>query len=294
MGEDHINRVSSYDRLFDPALSNTYNLSIRPDPDGLSFSVYSTTEKLFLGIESHVFSENAHFKSGLLAQKIYKDNFVKFVDHHPWIKNHFNKTSIIFCNQFYTLLPNPLFDPDKIQEYLRFVHGTDESWHVAKHQLKAMDSWLIYGIHNNFWEEVATIFPNAGITHHIASLIDSILPRFKHSDAETALFLNVRRGFADIIALRENALVFVNTFECPTNEDIVYFLMYVMDQLKFNPEKTPVYLTGYVDEGSHLATLILRYVRNVEFLLCTESASKGYAMNQISTHRFYDLLIPAI
>jgi hypothetical protein len=69
----------------------------------------------------------------------------------------------------------------------------------------------------------------------------------------------------DIIVTENKKLILLNTFTWQTNEDILYYVMFVSEQLELNPEKFPMIVSGDIDDSSSIYQLLYRYVRNVTF-----------------------------
>lgn len=291
---DHIKKVSSYDRLFDQAQTRQYNLSIRLNPDGLSFSVYSIPHKKYIALESFRFPETFQTPGGSLATTVYLDQIAKTIDEKPWMAAEFKNRIIIYNTRIYTLVPEPLYKVENQADYLRFVHKINEDDLILSSKFHALDTRVVFGINKNIYREINAWFNNPGLIHHAAALTESILPRFKHTDSENPVFLNISSKFIDIIVLRNNTLNFMNTFEWKAPTDIAYFLLFVIDQLSLNPGKINVYLSGEIDENDDNYQLLSRYIRNIGFLSHKESYTKGYAIELLATHKYYELLNPAL
>ena len=294
MAGDHRRKVSSYDRLFDQSLTHQYNLSIRFNPDGLSFAVYSLPHRKYIAIETFTFPETFQQYGGALATTVYLDQIAKTIDEKPWLLSSFNHCLLIYNTKSYTLVPEPLFDPAKQDTYLGFVHKTQAEDIILVSNLQAIDSRLIFGINKEVFNELNNWFENARILHHAGAMIESVLPVFKHAVSSDAVFVNINQRLMDIMVLRDNSLSFVNSFEWKAGTDIVYFLLFVLDQHSLNPGKINVFLTGEIDFGDENHQLITRYLQNVEFLTRNEPYVQGYALELIDKSKFYDLLNPAL
>lgn len=294
MAGDQLRKVSSYDRLFDPSLTHQYNLSIRLNPDGLSFSVYSLPQKKYIAVESFIFSETFQHSGGALVTTVYLDHIAKTIDEKPWLVADFNKRVLICTSNIYTLVPEPFFDGSKITDYLEFVHKVSPEEAVLSSKLQSLDSYLVYGVNNQIIEELNNWFPNAPLLHHTGALLESILPVFKHIEPSDVVFVNISKKLMDILVLRDNSLHFINSFEWRASSDIVYFLLFVLDQHSLNPGKINVLLMGEIESGDESHQLIGKYVRNVDFLTRNDPFVKGYALELIAKSRFYDLLNPAL
>jgi len=284
MAVDHIKKVSSYDRLFDQAQTHQYNLSIRLNPDGLSFAVYSIAHKRYIAIESFSFPDKFASSAGALATTIYLDHIAKTIDEKSWLISEFKNR----------VIPEPLYNPAEKDSYLSFVHKTGQDDIVIASKLEAIDSRIIFGINKNIFNELNNWFGNARLIHHAGALLESVIPVFKHAEPENPVVVNINKKHMDIIALRDNTLSFVNTFEWRTGTDIVYYTLFVLDQLSLNPGKVHVFLCGDIDEDDENHQLITRYIRNTDFLSRNESYIRGYALELISTHKYFDLLNPAL
>ena len=59
----------------------------------------------------------------------------------------------------------------------------------------------------------------------------------------------------------KNKLMFYNRFNFTTKEDVIYYLLFAIDQLKLNPEEIPVVITGNISEDNY--KIIYKYIRNV-------------------------------
>lgn len=294
MAVDHIKKVSSYDRLFDQAQTHQYNLSIRLNPDGLSFAVYSNPHKRYIAIESVSFPEKFASSAGALATTIYLDHIAKTIDEKSWLISEFKNRVIIYNTKVYTLIPEPLYNPAEKDSYLSFVHKTGQDDIVIASKLEAIDSRIIFGINKNIFNELNNWFGNDRLIHHAGAMLESVIPVFKHAEPENPVVVNINKKHMDIIALRDNSLSFINTFEWRTGTDIVYYTLFVLDQLSLNPGKVHVFLCGDIEEDDENHQLIARYIRNTDFLSRNESYIRGYALEVISTHKYFDLLNPAL
>lgn len=294
MAGDFRRKVSSYDRLFDQSLTHQYNLSIRFNPDGLSFAVYSLLHRKYIAIETFTFPDTFRQSGGALATTVYLDQIAKTIDEKPWLLSAFNQRLLIYNTKAYTLVPEPLYDPTKKDSYLGFVHKTHANDIILESKLQAIDSRLVFGVNAEVFNELNNWFENARILHHAGAMLESVLPVFKHAEPSDAVFVNINKRLMDIMVLRNNSLNFINSFEWKAGTDIVYFLLFVLDQHALNPGKINIFLTGEIDFGDENHQLIAKYLQNVDFLTRNEPYVRGYALELIDKSKFYDLLNPAL
>lgn len=294
MAGDYLTLVNYYDRLFDQELTSQYSLSIRIDPDGLSFSVYSHLISRYIVLESVVLQNTSSFQSGESAKTIFGDQLKNYFDHHPWLRNPFRHICIITNSLNYTIVPHALYNPASKSDYLEFVYRHNENTVIKDHFLNSAEAWVIFALHKTVSEVIDQHYKSARILHHAGAMIETILPRFRHSETQNPVFVNIRKSSFDIIVLKDGRLRYCNSFSWKTNEDLVYYLIFVLDQLTLNPESVSIVLSGLVDPDSLLFDLLQRYIRHVDFMQVTEGFKSGISFPLASEHKFYDILNPGL
>lgn len=294
MAGDHLTLVNYYDRLFDQELTSQYSLSIRIDPDGLSFSVYSHLNSRYIVLESVVLKNTSSFSSGESAKTIFGDQLKNYLDHHSWLRNPFRQTCIITNSLNYTLVPHALYNPAIKSDYLEFVFRHNDNTIIKEHFLNSAEAWMIFALHKSISEVIEQHFNSARLLHHAGAMIETILPRFRHSETQNPVFVNIRQSSFDIIVLKDGRLRYCNSFSWKANEDLVYYLIFVLDQLTLNPESVSVMLSGLIDPDSSLYDLLQRYIRHVDFLHNADLPKPGISFPISSEHKFYDILNPGL
>ena len=191
MAGDHRRKISSYDRLFDQSLTHQYNLSIRFNPDGLSFAVYSLPHRKYIAIETFIFPDTFQQSGGALATTVYLDQIAKTIDEKPWLLSSFNQRLLIYNTKTYTLVPEPLFDPAKKTGYLDFVHKCRAEDTILVSKLQAMDSRLVFGINKEVFNELNNWFEDAQIMHHAGAMLASTLNLEGRADEAAAQYRHI-------------------------------------------------------------------------------------------------------
>ncbi len=293
MAGGFLTQVNHYDRLFDQELTSQYNLSIRINPDGLSFSVYAPFLSRFIGLESVKFTGYDGLSSNLPSEAN-AEAISDFLNQHPWIKNPFRQTCVIVCSQVYTMVPHVLYNEQEKKTYLSFVHQSVNPETVSAQFLNSAEAWVVYGMSQNLFHTLKPITGNAGMIHHAGAYIETVLPRYRHSQLQNPVFVNINTEFFDIVILGEGKLRYCNSFSWKTSEDVSYFLIFVLDQLGLNPENVQVLLSGDVSPDSNLFSLLYRYIRHISFIKGAEPVKGGLLLPDEAEFRFVDILNPAL
>ena len=118
--------------------------------------------------------------------------------------------------------------------------------------------------------------------------ISELIKEYGKSD-ETNLFLIVNNKEVEIIALKNETLIFNNTFDVQNETDILYYTLFTYGQLDLNPDKNQLYLLGNINKGDEKYSLLYDYIRNVRFGEVSNNLSFSQELKNVSSHQYYAL-----
>lgn len=271
--------VLCFDRIFDKACSEKYFLSIRLEPDGFFYAVFDTEIQKYIGMESSLQSGTAELYD--------------FISKHEILRKKFCKTVCIVPSNQYTLVPNALYAPKKKEEYLSFIFNVHPGSQISTSDVTSEDAKLIYATSMAYNQIAQDFFPSAVILSRAAALINYVLPRFRNRPS-SLMFINLYRDEFDLLVLENGKMIFCNNYTYKAPEDLVYYTLFVMDQLSINPEKAEVNMSGNISIKSDLLKLLRKYIRFVSILKYDGGSQLSYAFSEVEPHRFIDLLNPAL
>jgi hypothetical protein len=271
--------VSCFDRLFDKASGDKYFLSIRFQPDGLFLSVFDTEIRKYIAFESVVLAG---------AIEIYE-----YVSRHSFLTGKFQKTICIVPSSKYTIIPDALFLPGNEDEYFSFVHELSVGEELNSVKLQNEDAQLIFAADMSYFEIIREFFPTADVIPVIASFTGYLLPRFR-TTTEPAMFLNIYTDNFDLLILHNGKINFCNNFNWNAPEDIVYYTIFVIEQLKINAEKVVTSLSGNISAKSDIFKLMRKYIKTVDMLTYDQEVQLSYALSEVNLYNYPDLFNPRL
>jgi len=194
---------------------------------------------------------------------------------------------------WHTLVPSALFETDQAGKYLGFNFRLPADCKVQSERIPEIDAFHIYGFHPGLMEIIRQYYRDAAIFHRSTALIKAIYHHQANADP-SGIFLNVRDQFIDIIKFGSNKPVFFNSFPCRSKEDVLYFTLYTIEQLKLRPDSVQLAVCGMMDAGSDLYLLLERYIRTVTFTGRINSLNYSPLLNQAPLHRYTELFALAL
>ncbi len=190
----------------------------------------------------------------------------KALSTHSKLNDTFSSVLVIYQNELSNLVPKSFFDADQLADYIKFNSKILKSDFLSFDELAINESVNVYVPYMNINNFVFDIFGVFEYKHASTILIDTIL-QYKNESNETAMYLNINSNHFELLALKDKKLYLYNSFEYATKEDVIYFLLFTIEQLNFNPEKVKLKLMGLIEKDDELYAIIYNYVRFVEFYL---------------------------
>lgn len=98
--------------------------------------------------------------------------------------------------------------------------------------------------------------------HFSSVLIENLLANEKNSD-ELKMYVHVANKHFEIIVIESGKLLLYNSFEHQTKEDLIYYILFITEQLNLNPETFKLILLGTIHKNDDYYNIVYKYVRNV-------------------------------
>ncbi len=202
-----------------------------------------------------------------------------------------NTIRVSISNQHFTLVPETLYDKDHQADYLRLHSQVDlinDSIYTYKHgDLEAIN---IFAIELSLQEALLDIFPDRPVQliHQTSALIKSILQQTSRIN-ERKIYAFVERNYVTILVVNQGGLEFCNIFHYLSPEDFIYYIIFVMQELKLNPEQETITVWGDITHDSSLFTTLQRYIRQIKLGKKPADVEYSYKFHDLFEHRYFEL-----
>jgi len=275
--------VKKYDKALNQANPDKNKLFIQLSLEGIVFCIFNSELNKFLSIESLKFEYGSRISEVSLQLK-------DLYSRHNWLSQPFQSVKLLLENNKSTLIPSPLFDETETSAFSKFNFTLTDDEILLFHKLNNLDAYILYPFSSILSETVNELFP----THSKFSLsgvfIEALLIINKNINSLKRIYVNSRINYLDIAILDGRKLLYYNTFGYRTKEDFIYYVIFVIEQLRLNPEEIELILSGNVDKNSRIFEIVYKYIRNVSFQRKTESFNYSYVINEIPPHHYFNLI----
>lgn len=210
------------------------------------------------------------------------------IDQHEILPRNFWKSvQVLVSNPSFTLIPEPLFRKEYAVKYLELARGIALSGETVRHQ------------HHPAWETVNVFSLPTPLHDYLAGLYPFDEFRLVH---QTDLLLDVARQFTEktfLIAVEPTSvtmlyaykwkLFYCNRFEYRDVKDLIYYVLFVMSELRLNAAQLPVVTFGDIEEGSDAYIALHKYLGQLEVGLPESLAAPRLTGNAHPAHRYVNL-----
>ena len=225
------NPITIQSENFNIALANSYHLSIQLGISHFSYCLLNTTTSTYDYAKKYTLSsvDDAALE------------ITEIINNDTIIKAEFLSQSVAFVNFASTLVPSSLYKEEEKETILAFNTGVKQKVLVDTIHLQKIH--LIYSIPESILTIVNNFFPKAKQKSQESILIKQY-SQLNNNTAKVYLYLIQNK--VTITVFKENKLIFNNSFDYTTKEDLLYFVLFSFEQLKLSTEDIEVILFGAI------------------------------------------------
>jgi len=233
-------------------------LSIQISLSGLSFCVLNSESNT---IE---FLDNLEFDKKQTPFEVLQ-NLKKVLEHDDRFSQNFEKVLIIYDNELSNIVPKAFFDENYIADYLKFNSKILRNDYVTFDTIEINNSVNVYvpfvNINNYIFERFGEFEYK-----HLSTIFISKVLNTKNYPSTPTVTINVSKNNFNIVVSKNKELLLYNNFEYETKEDFIYYILFVFEQLKLDPEEVVINFTGAINEEDDRFAITYKYVRHVHLI----------------------------
>ncbi len=206
----------------------------------------------------------------------------------PYLDNFYDRIVLSFAGYKNTLVPNAFFDEHSSEDLFKANHSIEPGDKICFDNLRMVQAKNIFAVPQALYDFFNSYYSNIIIQHAATPFIEGILAQHKNVD-DTIATINVQQSFFELAVTKGKNLLFYNQFKFQTAEDFIYYVLFVFEQLKLNPETQEVYIAGMVEKSSALLAMTQKYIRHVNFVLRPEFCDYSYGFDEVPKHYHFSL-----
>jgi hypothetical protein len=267
-----------FDETLDINSTANYELSLQMSPNGFAFTILDTIRNKYVLFRSTEPDENKYFTADSIDEIIRTDDFTN---------KKYKKVNIVIPSPKFTMVPSPLFDPARKEEYFTLNLSKDDNDLILSNKTGEPDSYIVFSVPRSFSTLCARHFPSIHPNHHIKPLLKQLV-HYSRSSAGNYIHIHVEREYFDLILYENNILKFINTFNYRNISDILYYTLNMFRSKGIGNDAT-LHFSGLTEKYDDLWSNFALYIRNLSFTAPSGNFTFSYVFNEIELHRYINL-----
>lgn len=201
-------------------------------------------------------------------------------------RRRFDKVNIALLNTEFAMIPEAYAGQDLVKPLLQFATGGASLKTLKQHGFSGLK--FCYEPDSDLAAQLERLFPNAALRHAGAVSLQLLLSH--HSLQAATVFLNIHDGFIELAAKHKNDPMFYNVFNYSTDEDILYYLLFMMEQFHLDPSFIKLAVAAQRSAGDELIRSMGRYIRHVSLCVHDPSVQLSGEPGKLPSHYYFTLL----
>lgn len=236
---------------------NFKRMSIQINLDGLSFCIFNPA----LGCIESIYRLLVNFSNPPeMVEKEIKD----FIHSEQDLRQDFDTIKVIHNNHLFAFVPKKIFSTQNMDKYLHFnieKYQNEIISHEEITNINAVNVYIPNTLAGNILRENYGLFEY----QHFTTILFQVL--FTHNQLKKdAVYAHFEKQTFHLAIFKDKKMALFNRFDFDTELDMLYFLLFSLEQLDIETEKTPIYLLGDIIRNSNRFRLIYNYIRYIYFL----------------------------
>lgn len=236
-------KVSITDPSFSKENSTGYQLIIASQPEKITLALHQIAENKFTALQE--------MKAGS-SNEIQKE-LAKL----PYHKMELANVLAAYATPLVSLFPESIAETKKHKELLGLNHKLTESKIYSDH-IPGTGITQLYQPNEDILSAVKSTFPQAKTSHFSTGLL-SVLSAINKSSNKNSAYLYLHHEKFQVIIFQSGKLIFSNWFDFTTKEDVLYYLLYSLEQLSLHTDTTSLRVMGNISRSSDLYIELGKY-----------------------------------
>jgi len=281
--------LNQVDPQFETTQGFNYRLSILLCQDGFSFLVTHAVSQRVMRIASYKLNYAGIQNDELGGWPISGDDYFDKLKKNDLIQLSYQRVDIAVASYKITVAPHKFLEQDNVLNIISAAYPVSSGEEILTEPVFDPGPATAILIPKYIPEFCATMFPGSLLRSAAAVFVKGILRKHSRLIARQ-VFINIHPGFFEISVIQGLRLLYLNAFKYSAPSDVLYYVIFVLEQLGFVPSEEKVTLMGDITESSVIYSQLKMYCGSLQFSEKPDELKYGEAFTGIAMHNHFILL----
>lgn len=265
------------------------SLSLLLRQDGFSISIIHISSGKILRLASFVFNSNISKLNNPAEWPANGTEYSKLLFSSEFFLKKYGQVYVAADSFKFTTAPYNFLQLDKTSEIISASHEmrTDEDSFIEPvFDLGPAIATVLPKYVSDLCEKA---FPNSILRSAPAVFIKGVI-RQNSQLITRQVFINMHHDYFEIAAIQGLRLQYLNAFKYSAPSDVLYYVVFILEQLGLVPSEQDIVLMGNIDQDSLVVNELKMFCASVQFARNPEGMEYGEMFGEMKLHRFFTLL----
>lgn len=263
-------------------------LSILLSQGGFSFMISHPVQQNIIQLGSYKFTQ-FEFRKGIAGQwPVNGKEYFELLKTVEALQQSYNKIEIAVASPKITIAPNNFLESGSGYDLVAAAHPISANEAILKESFATPGPVTAIVIPDYIISLADSFFPGSRLRCAAAVLVKGVLR--KHSESnDRQVFANIHNDFFEITVIQGSRLLYLNAFRFLAPSDILYYLVFVLEQLGFVPSEENITLMGLIDEEETLTSHLKLYFASIRYADAPEEINVSETFADVKAHNYFTL-----
>ena len=264
-----------HERIFDPSavrMSSYFTqLFILTGTDYFQYSILDTEKNTFTGL--------ADFRDEKkqAGPEIWAAEIESIFQSEELLRRKYPVVMIAYDVPYQVILPSSFYDPAKLEMHLNINFELPAGLHFHADPIAELNAWNVWAISPDAENFLKRLFPGGILLNAATPLIKYYASDQLQEDDKIHVNLHFTNKRFTLVIISDGKLQFQNIFSYDNDEDVLYFTLYAIEQLKLKASEVNLNLSGDVQMQSQIDQLLREYMPRIKY----DSRPKGFGYSSL-------------
>jgi len=274
--------IDFVDRTFSKDLSGTYDLSIQANQHGLAYCIFDRSANIFIVFRKQSF-EHLRLQEDLTSQ------IVNILQKDNTLDLSFHSVRFLGYTRHSTLVPDAFYDRSSMHEYLSFNLSDDADRELFSNHIAPPGLYNVFALRRDLVSVITLHFKKVEFLSQTTSFLRHIVSG-QDALATPAVHIGLNTVFFDMACTGNGGLKHYNTFQYESENDLLYYVLYIYKQLGFDTRQVPLYISGELSSKLSYYEILRQYISNTAYAAPQKIPALASGLQQLNLVKFLNLL----
>jgi len=266
-----------------------YRLSVLLAPDGFSFLVTHANTQKILSISVYKTGTVSNQTDESFGWPAKSDNYFDLLRKVEIVEQHFQRTDIAIASHKINLAPYAFWEAGQSENLMSAAHYKNEGEEILSEEISVGGPVATILIPSYIKPNCETIFPGANLHSAAAVMLKGLLHKHPATNVRQ-VFIHLQNRYFELEVVQGPNLLYLNAFKYTEPSDVLYFVVFALEQLGLTPTDETITLLGDFSESTAILAQLKLYCASLIFIEKPNELEYGDVLSGIPFHKYFTLL----